>query len=738
MTIRFFQGRNLRRWVPWAMIPVALFVFYEARLFWISRGAEVAVGTYMMEGGQSYIVIDPGRYGTLAVREAGGLQVVCFALPAPPTRVFSAQFRNGHLIVGQALLIPTKAPAIYGGEILLRMALDPSKSIPGDWDLVEARASTKHPGIFSRVFWVEVVGAGSLKDSLALMGMRIAGKMPKPVDARFDPSKPPLRSFLHRVDDPRALVYFHDRYSQDPTTQTLTTIRALAAGDPDDPYLELNRIDVEAAAGDSREAMRAMAAWAAKNPSPADPLLAESARQVRLAVYMTENRRLAPELHTLREMFPSTYYGPSPLPLSERDGEAKMEWIRRVGALPYLWIDTCDMGLIPPRLRYAVATLGQPVPNYLDMQVQVKACRVVAMQRLLEGRRDEALGLLVGSYRLGQSMNAEGFLITRLIGIAFRAIAIDGLEIYVLNACETLDEVEAFWAALERLDKTPGPEDGSHLLAGERPPLMSRMEDRSRYAGNFLECEIRHNVSDAKIQVLRMATAAWHRFLETGESPRSDAEFDLFGAEGLPADDFAPTQTLKFIQLEGGEFAVYSVGPDGDDDRAATAYDSTNGTTSDGDIFVVVPREREFPFPKEGVRAADAADLLRQFPNGLPTDPFASTKGRPLSILDSTTTQPVVVFSFAPNADESRSRAYGVPGPGVESLPADAALGRRLQIVFERTSRKPEELGGVYGRGPTDSGRLSPPGPLEWALEPLYDPTNGATSAGDLFIEIPR
>ena len=84
--------------------------------------------------------------------------------------------------------------------------------------------------------------------------------------------------------------------------------------------------------------------------------------------------------------------------------------------------------------------------------------------------------------------------------------------------------------------------------------------------------------------------------------------------------------------------------------------------------------------------AQSVANLLSnnlRHPNGLPVDPFADSRGRPLGVSNTT---PVYIYSYGPDTDESQARQAG--------------------------------------------DRYIP--------EVLYDPTNGTISHGDLFIAIPR
>ena len=83
--------------------------------------------------------------------------------------------------------------------------------------------------------------------------------------------------------------------------------------------------------------------------------------------------------------------------------------------------------------------------------------------------------------------------------------------------------------------------------------------------------------------------------------------------------------------------------------------------------------------------------------------------GDRLAILDATSSTAVVIFSVGPDGDE-----IGPTSPTLWNFPIP--------------SRQP-----VYRRAFSEPAR-----PGYYVLQPLYDPTNGTTSAGDLFVEIPR
>jgi hypothetical protein len=244
------------------------------------------------------------------------------------------------------------------------------------------------------------------------------------------------------------------------------------------------------------------------------------------------------------------------------------------------------------------------------------------------------------------------------------------LEIAVLNACGTAADCERAWGLLENLEKLDRSQE-TDLAKGTEIEGMDTSDPEQQ------EMVVRAKVADARFRTLRLAAAARHRLFSTRAYPASASEFAPLLPEGPPADPFtsAPLRFLSTPDL----FVAYSVGPDKVDDRATIEYDPTNGTVSVGDLVTSAPRVPLYPFPAGAVRARSGADLDRQFPSGLPADPFANTRGRGLN---RTNAAPVRVYSFGPDTDEN-------------------------EILPRIDSNVPETP---------------------------YDPTNGTVSAGDIFV----
>jgi hypothetical protein len=476
--------------------------------------------------------------------------------------------------------------------------------------------------------------------------------------------------------------------------------------------------------------------------------------------------------------------------VSEKSLDAYLALLRKVSKT--------DSPLFPVR-RLAPPCLKSPgdSPRFLEIQILSKVARAEAVLSLFKGDRAQSLETLAGSYWMGGSQNSGETPTERLIGVAVRTIAAAGLEMHSLNGCETAEDLKAAWDMLEHLANLPGQETDSSWR-DVITPIVGEMKLSGPGAPNFQEFEIRQKVSDVRFAVVRTAVAARYHLLTAGAFSKSPAEFGPLLPDGPLGDCFATSAPLHFVAKPDG-FHIYSVGPDGRDDAGAIPYDPTNGTMSRGDLAVRVPREREYPFPAGGVRVNTAAELLKMFPNGLPPDPFADTRGRPLSIIASSEadwescavpgarkgaaapkgaasaqdsppasaselpatpsraadapTSSVIVFSFGPDTDESEHvllrRLTGEDVFTTYSVPA-----ARLQLVYPpNASRVPPPLpragtmqelaattaiqGGPasarqgWGGYPLSNLNASP------FRQPAYDPTNGSTSKGNLYLRIP-
>ncbi|NQU44593.1 hypothetical protein HQ520_14985 [bacterium] len=523
-----------------------------------------------------------------------------------------------------------------------------SSAVPGDLDLVTVYAPEATEGVDYRKCPIK------------------AYPLPRPVP-----------SYFHRMEDSRVREYFRLTYtlrqieisrnsssdskseeSPAPVRSALLPLaQGLVADAPEDPWRQIFYWDALVANGGTDTLRSEMEQW----------------------------RPRFQEQMVLRDLLPRFDAALHSLELSDSGRNAQ-------DLLEFLIVPSSELSLpdrfsaLPRLLEYEeCAQPWRPIsgykPLYFAIQVSAKVFRTGAAMFLLQGDRAKALETASAIHHMGQMM--RGTLIEELLGCAVRAIGTGGLELCVLDGCETPEEVEAAWEKLEWLNERERPRTRSELLALQPAAFYFSEEERPKnpyLLASIDEVLNRQGVAAALFQLVRMAASGRHRFLSAGSFPRVEGEFDLLPSGVPPRDPFSDGN-LRFAETSKG-LLCWSVGPDRSNDDGAVHYDPTNGVRSAGDVILETPRERKYPFPREGVHASDREDLLRQFPNGLPADIYADTRGRPLGV---TNTSPVLVYSYGPDTDESIARETGDDYPS----------------------------------------------------EVMYDPTNGLTSNGDMFFAVP-
>jgi len=124
--------------------------------------------------------------------------------------------------------------------------------------------------------------------------------------------------------------------------------------------------------------------------------------------------------------------------------------------------------------------------------------------------------------------------------------------------------------------------------------LKSRYANSARVAfasinnPNFTEVLIREKVALQRIELLRVELAKQIYLLEHDAPPEDwNAWFvEILGS--APLDRFLEPEAPLSFTSEG---EPYSIGPDEDDDGGLSVYDPTNGSLSDGDLFLLRPSD---------------------------------------------------------------------------------------------------------------------------------------------------
>lgn len=615
-------------------------------------------GIYLTDGGLGYFLIDRDEKG--ALRGDGFLM---------GGDIFRVTPRGANLIIESRIINPMfDIPAdekLWGGY----MELAPSATAPGDWDLKRLRDP-------------EVLLALEAKASSIID--------PEPIKASQlpDPEAWDVPSFLHRLDDARAVEYFEyvDDYRDSP--EIFTRANALLTDHPDDPWVRILYLDACVRTEAMEEFGSHLTEWKSFYDSIAQPEIRwnlQQAGRVMLTHQRTAAGRNAWDYITTRLMAP------------EADLAA------RLVALPSLMnYDFCD----PPY----TSLMSQEQGDMIRLPILASIFTTQSTLQLLKGDFNESRATQIAAYHQGWLLEQGTDSVSLLTGMTLRAYTMISLETLALNApLSPVSICEANWQAISALpDVTPLSDDGTdRKIPLAMPGFIT--------SGTQKEYSLRTRVTNARLANLKAAAALRLYQAQTGTFPAPGVVMlENLTDWRMPDDPFTSGPLRLAHDATSQTLTVYSLGPDGEDDGGAISYDPTNGTVSGGDVRLRIPAEREMPFPAGGVRAADGADLRRQFPNGLPRDVFSDTRS-PLSITDAA---PVRVWSWGPDTNESEAT------PGQFKMYSENAGSTSIQTE-----------NGFFKLDDLQSGTASTHPPYIPTIQ--YDPTNGVVSAGDIFIELP-
>ena len=665
------------------------------------RGSEKAAGIYFASGGGSYISISPASLNRLRVDS-------CFfhsASPAynwrkPDKQKTKAAFHQDKLIITR------EKKDRYCQKLKLILVLKPSETIKGDWDLVDAEFKIFEGGssyLLTEDFRKKIRDAFLLWDY---------DKFKRPLNLVFHPGidqyvslgkkQKPVKSFLHRIDEPELPNYFQQIINgKSAPSSMLKFARRLMKRRPNDAWCALHQIEMESRYGDPEKALNLIAEWEEKIRESENVLMKENLHKVRNNTYHSITFSRHPGLKKIWDslfLSGSTYFPEYSLP-------DRLEWIKEFSKIDYLLKRNN-----PLMSQYNIfAHLWRASSLYShDLEVTANCIRHLSLLYFFQDRLKESLDILAGCYRLGQILNNT--IEFSHAGSSLRKYAITGFYFYGMKACKTVKDMNKLCQVLERLHSiSQQRETWERLIRERKSPLINYLESKTPVSTSRFSREMRKQKEfDAYFQVLRASCAARMFFLEKGRFPDAEETFDAILPGGLPTDPFAENDKLKILHSDNDDLTIYSIGPNEKDDHAG---ELENGD----DIYLCIPEKSEFPLPEKPVSASNAEQLLEQFPNGLPPDLFADTENRPLSILDSTEKEPVRIFSFGPDQDEQEY----MDNMTIKQTASSATM----QLVFSPDPVSHNKENDLHDH---------------FKADPMYDPTNGIDSNGDLFITLPR
>jgi hypothetical protein len=164
---------------------------------------------------------------------------------------------------------------------------------------------------------------------------------------------------------------------------------------------------------------------------------------------------------------------------------------------------------------------------------------------------------------------------------------VDGI---VADATRIADDLGKLWDfEIEYIEKPPWEREpaeyqaaASELRKSLHPYVVQGLDPRE----NFIEADVRYRVFLGRLRDTELAAAVELYRLDHDAAPRSLDQLVPKYIESIPIDPFTG-KPMRYRPLadEGGG-AIYSLGPDREDDRMRIEYDATNGTLSSGDVFL--------------------------------------------------------------------------------------------------------------------------------------------------------
>jgi hypothetical protein len=340
------------------------------------------------------------------------------------------------------------------------------------------------------------------------------------------------------------------------------------------------------------------------------------------------------------------------------------------------WI--AEQRLRPPRRLYSLDAAGG---DYFPLVTAVRCAAVRAIQLGAVGERTEAFHLACGAYAISCSGLPGREQYSSHFSLNYAFIGLSSLKDILVHGESDPVWLESRWSDLDALfSMSPSPTD----------PMMDASIGQTDYADPLGPPRSRAKRAQAEVQLLREGVRArLYRSLH-GIWPELGARFsptaDLrSNASPAPFDPFDPRKgPLRAVQAADG-LLLYSVGADQVDGLGLVEQREWPGSIryTPGDIILLVENEPRYRFPDEpGYVYQGMDDYNARYPKGMPLDPFSNGGSSPLRLSDDGTFR---LWSFGPDADE--------------------------------------------GRGPVPD----PARHLLWR----YDPTNGTTSVGDIWVELP-
>lgn len=718
------------------------------------RGADRVDGTYLVEGGQAFVTLKADWRNHLHVIDHSLIYPEYYkhreGMLLPPNMDFS--YFDGVLCITLKYKIP-EFPQLFGKlnpQCIVYMELTPSDETKRDWDL-DLRAEGY---VWSIIAWISSLDIEKImfwKKSTAS-----SDSYEELLPRNIGPYTLPIKSYLHRMDDPEVIQLYDRKLRTDPAGN-LEKTNDLLASYPGDPFLEVRRISHWVELGDMEKGELGIKLWRKAHASDQYPFLRAIIVCTQLRIDRSRFERQYPSLierpksffryreekdwfkEDFENVWDDSFANMEAFLVEIGKTEGHYAWIMRYFNQPVFDLD---------HTRYVNGTENLFVPDSDEMTPELNArwrCEIAAgLQRdrlpIYKGLLRFCQILMAGRHPRAYSDYTNNFFWDMF----------DTLEYEIIYGCENAEKSVAFQAMLTdivNLHKPLSIDEASEICFYSFLGSMSSCSDESLEALFCVE-----KTFLAHLQTLRVVAAVKAFYFENARFPILTKELEPYFSGTLPKDPFS-TGTLQLRTVDG-QCCVYSFGPDSDDDKAASESDPNNyrdyGKANDGDISVSLSGDAITTQSLQGLRSQNVEDILRRFPKGLPIDPFNSKKKSnylndisyaPLCIVDRGTTAPLMILSYGPDNTDPRWLWRRKDYSEIMEFESDKMSG-----AYNKEAKYVEDpsLPDCVKLTPADYGfeDYANPNQIIYRVNPMmttkpYDPDNGNDSPGDIYVEIP-
>jgi hypothetical protein len=237
----------------------------------------------------------------------------------------------------------------------------------------------------------------------------------------------------------------------------------------------------------------------------------------------------------------------------------------------------------------AMTGVSGKMSDLAAMKQLVELLRAEGRLREMDNRLADAAQSYVDCIHFGNEESRGGFIINRLVGIAFEAIGCSPLSKLVpkLNPQEALpviaelEKIDNTGVTLEEIQRNENRFHLHQLRKGFNPVSWVIELWQGRQVNQLAEMQHKRAIAHERLLTVELAVRCYQS--EQGRLPPSLEQLVPKYLQQVPTDPFSSRSVI--YRPQGTNWLLYSVGEDGVDDGGKRVGRSVSGTATQGDLF---------------------------------------------------------------------------------------------------------------------------------------------------------